>query len=67
MTKQTRVFVLGKPFQSSLMFEGKARSVPKSGAPEGASLGKTLALLANIRLEWKGLSVTNILTCLTRL
>jgi hypothetical protein len=51
MAKQTRVFVLGKPFQSSLMFEGKARSIPKSGAPEGASLGKTLALLANIRLE----------------
>jgi hypothetical protein len=29
------VFVPGKPFQLSLMFVGKARSLPYRGAPEG--------------------------------
>jgi hypothetical protein len=28
------VFVHGKPFQPSLLFVGKARSLPYSGAPE---------------------------------
>jgi hypothetical protein len=28
------VLVLGKPFQPSLMFAGKARGLPQSGAPE---------------------------------
>ncbi len=28
------MFVPGRRFQLSLMFEGKARSLPKSGAPE---------------------------------
>jgi hypothetical protein len=28
------VFVPGKPFQSSLLFVGKARSLPYNGAPE---------------------------------
>jgi hypothetical protein len=29
-----RVFVPGKPFQPSLMFVGKGRSLPQSGAPK---------------------------------
>ncbi len=29
-----RLFVPGKPFQPSLMFMGKARGLPYSGAPE---------------------------------
>jgi hypothetical protein len=37
------------------MFEGKARSLTYSGAPE------RLALPANIRLGWKGLQGTNTL------
>jgi hypothetical protein len=31
---ETKVFVLGNPFQHSLMFAGKARSLLKSGTPE---------------------------------
>ncbi len=30
------MFVPGKPFQPILMFVGEARSLPKSGAPEGS-------------------------------
>jgi hypothetical protein len=33
------VFVTGKPFLSSLMLMVKARSLPKSGAPERFTLG----------------------------
>ncbi len=29
-----RAFIPGEPFQPSLMFHGKARSLPKRGAPE---------------------------------
>ncbi len=47
--------VSGKPFQPSLTLVGEARSLPYSGAPEGASLGKAPALPANITLDWKGL------------
>ncbi len=68
------MFVPGKPFQLSLMFVGKTRSLPYRGAPEslpkptqvkhlsGAPLyGNLLALPTNIRLGWKGLSGTNAL------
>jgi hypothetical protein len=41
------------------MIVGKARSLPKSGAMKIDSLGKDLALLANIRLAWKGLLGAN--------
>ncbi len=33
-SKQARVFLPGKLFQRSLMFTGKARSLPKSGVSE---------------------------------
>ncbi len=32
------MFVPGRPFQPNLMFVGKARSLPKSGAPEITSV-----------------------------
>jgi hypothetical protein len=48
------MFVPGRPFEPSLMFVGKAKSLPLSGA-----LGKIPELLANIRLGWKGLLGTN--------
>ncbi len=41
------MFVLGRPFQPNIMFVGKARSLPLSGAPERYSP----AILANIRLD----------------
>jgi hypothetical protein len=37
-SKYALAFVLGKPFQPSLMFTGKARSLPYSGTPEGPML-----------------------------
>jgi hypothetical protein len=45
------------PFQPCLMFVGKARSLPQSGALKGASL--TLLPYPHIRLGWKGLPGTN--------
>jgi hypothetical protein len=42
------VFVPGKHFQSSLMFVGKAISLPERGTP---LMCITAALLANIRLS----------------
>ncbi len=47
------MFVPGKPFQPSLVFEGKARAYP-SEVP-------FLALPTNTRLGWKGLPGTHIL------
>jgi len=54
------MFVPGKPFQSSQMFVGKARTY-SSEAPFRASIlkGWLLALTANIRLGWKSLPGTN--------
>ncbi len=43
-------FARGKPFQPSVMFVGKASSLPYSGAPE-----------TNIKLDLKGLPWTNTL------
>ncbi len=51
------MFVLGKPFQPSLIFVGEARSLPKSGAPEksfivqatGFYLDLCLNILKNVR------------------
>ncbi len=61
--QKARVFVPGKPFQPSAMFVGKVRSQPWSGAlMRGISLTLSPALPLNIRLEWKGLQVTNTLT-----
>jgi hypothetical protein len=45
------MFVTGRPFQPNLMFEGKARSLPRWDLP----------ILTNIRLGWKGLQRTNTL------
>jgi len=33
-SRQARVFIPGRPFLPSLIFVGKARSLPKSGVPE---------------------------------
>jgi hypothetical protein len=52
---KARVFVLDKPFQPSLMFVCKARSLPRVEHLKGVSLGYAPALPANIRLGWKGL------------
>ncbi len=41
------------------MFVGKRKSLPRVEHPNVASPGKALALLANIRLGWKGLPWTN--------
>ncbi len=49
------MFVLGKPFQPSLMFAVKAVAYP-SEAPF-----RYLASPTNIRLGWKGLPGTNTL------
>ncbi len=40
-------------------FVVKARSLPFNEAPKCATLGYAPALLANIRLDWKGLPGTN--------
>jgi hypothetical protein len=48
-------FVLGKPFQLSLMFTGKAMNLPYSGAPESAWVGSGLT----DKLSWKALPWTN--------
>jgi len=53
------VFASVKPFQPLLVFAGKARSLPYSGAPERFFTWVGPALLAKIRLGWKGLSGTN--------
>jgi hypothetical protein len=55
------MFVIGKQFQSSLLFVGKARSLSQSGASEGSSIGQAPFLPTNIRLSWKGLPGTNTL------
>jgi hypothetical protein len=52
-------FVPVKPFQPSLMFVSKIRSLPWFGLFAEASLGLASALLANIRLGWLGLLGTN--------
>ncbi len=49
----------GAPFQSSLIFASKVRSLPKRGAPY-----KTLILPANIRLGWQDLPETHTLAYL---
>ncbi len=48
------MFVVGRPFQASIMFVGKVRSLPKSE-------GEAPALPTNIRLGWKGLQGTKVL------
>jgi hypothetical protein len=48
-SEQTRVFVPGRLFHASLMFAGKAITYPS----EAPTLGRLLALLANVRLGWK--------------
>jgi len=47
--------------QSGQMFVGNARGYPKVEQMRSASLGSALALLANIRLGWKGLKGKNTL------
>jgi hypothetical protein len=44
------MFVAGKLFQPNLMFVGKARNVPQSGAHEQCFTWVGMALPANIRL-----------------
>ncbi len=52
------LFVPDKPYQPSLTFVDKARSLSLSGTPDR----KSPSSLANIRLGWKGLPSTNTLT-----
>ncbi len=47
------MFVRGGLFQLSLMFVGKARSLPESGGRERYLLGEAPALPANIRQGWR--------------
>jgi hypothetical protein len=54
------MFVLGKPFQLSLVFVGKAGAYPSDTPLKG----RMLALPKNIILGWKGLPGTNALTYL---
>ncbi len=51
------MFVPGKLFRPSIMFAGKAKSLPKLMHLSGAQL--YLTLLKNIRLGLKGLPGTN--------
>ncbi len=46
--------ILGKPFQPSLMFVGKARDYPSQGPRVGSCP-------TNVRLGWKGLPRINTL------
>ncbi len=46
-------------FHPSLMFAGKARSLPRGENMKGFLLWLVLVLIANIRLGWKGLPGTN--------
>ncbi len=52
---------LCKLFQPSLMFVGKARGLPESGAPERCFTRVVSSLNPNIRRGWKGLLGTNTL------
>jgi hypothetical protein len=56
-SKYARAFTSGKPFQPSLLFNGKAEAYPIE-APLWVRL---LALPTNKRLGWKGLPVINTL------
>ncbi len=56
------MFVTGKLFQTSLMFEGKAGAYLSGGTQKMSPppfYGRLLALPTNITLGWKGLSETN--------
>jgi hypothetical protein len=55
------MLVPGKTFQSSLMFVGLARSLPKKEHLKVASFGLTLALLVRMILDPKDLPETNTL------
>jgi hypothetical protein len=45
------VFLPGKKFQQLIMFVAKARSLPKSGAPDISSFGQAPALLERLASE----------------
>ncbi len=62
-TKKARVLVLGKPFQPSLIFEGKAGSLPHGRAPKRYYTPACSGLTKNIRLGSRGLPGTNTLFC----
>ncbi len=55
------MFVLGKPFQSSIMFLGKAGAELSDAPFRYSTLVRLLASPVNIRLGWKGFPGTNIL------
>ncbi len=57
-----RMFVPGRPFQFSLMFVDKARSLINSGVFQVLHSSRLSTFLANIRLGWKGFTGTNNLT-----
>ncbi len=58
------MLVPGKPFQPSLMFVGKARSLPERELVLVAPLGYAPALLANIRPDRKDWLEANTLAYL---
>jgi len=53
------VFALGKIFQRSIIFVGKAESLPLSRVPKRWFTHVGSSLTANIRLGWKGLHRPN--------
>jgi hypothetical protein len=55
------VFIPVKPFQMNLMYVGKVRSLPLSGAPERDFIGMGASLPENIKLGWKSSPGTNTL------
>jgi hypothetical protein len=53
------VFVLGKPFQLSLMFVGKPGAFLLKNLLDAPIFGRLLGLPTNNRLDWNGLLGTN--------
>ena len=68
LVRNLRIFVLVnnvfllQAFQLSLMFVIRSAGYPRVEHLKGDTLGQVPALLANIRLSWKGLPGTNTLT-----
>jgi hypothetical protein len=56
------VFIHGKPFQPSLLYVGKVRSLPfLKNLSDAPHQGRLLALPINNGVGWKGLPGTNTL------
>ncbi len=55
------MFVLGRPFQLSIMFANKAGVYPSVTPFRCSTLGKALGLATNTRLGWESPPETNTL------